>query len=68
MKQAFRVTRTRKHVKSGKTSLEHAYGITSLSEREASPERLLALNRGHWAVENKNHRRRDTAFRELGPA
>ena len=64
VKQMFRVTRERKHVRSGKTSVEHAYGITSLSHEEASPERLLSLNRGHWAIENKNHRRRDTAFRE----
>ena len=62
--QMFRITRERKHVRSGKTSIEHAYGITSLSHAEASPERLLSLNRGHWAIENKNHRRRDTAFRE----
>ena len=64
VKQMFRVTRERKHVRSGKTSVEHAYGITSLSHEEASPERLLSLNRGHWAIENKNHRRRDTAVRE----
>ena len=51
-------------IRSGNTSIEHAYGITSLSHAEASPERLLSLNRGHWAIENKNHRRRDTAFRE----
>ena len=54
----------REHAKSGKSSIEHAYGITSLSHAEASPERLLSLNRGHWAIENKNHRRSDTAFRE----
>ena len=64
VRQMFRITRERKHVRSGKTSIEHAYGITSLSHAEASPERLLSLNRGHWAIENKNHRRRDTAFRE----
>ena len=26
--------------------------------------RLLALNRGHWTVENLNHRFRDTTFAE----
>ena len=64
VREMFRITCERKHARSGKTSIEHAYGITSLSHAEASPERLLSLNRGHWAIENKNHRRRDTAFRE----
>ena len=51
VRQMFRITRERKHARSGKTSIEHAYGITSLSHAEASPERLLSLNRGHWAIE-----------------
>ena len=38
--------------------------ITSLSAERASPAELLALNRGHWAVENANHRVRDTALGE----
>ena len=46
--------------------MEHAYGITSLPASEASPEKLLCLNRRHWSIENKNHRRRDTAFLEDG--
>ena len=64
VKQMFRITRVRKHVKSGDESITYAYGITSLSPEKASPERLLSLNRGHWTIENGNHRRRDTAFRE----
>ena len=64
VKQMFRITRGRKHVKSGDESITYAYGITSLSPEKASPERLLSLNRGHWTIENGNHRRRDTAFRE----
>ena len=31
---------------------------------QADAERLLALNRGRWVVENRNHRRRDTTFGE----
>ena len=64
VKQMFRVTRQRKHVRSGQVSVCHAYGITSLSDQEASPECPLSLNRGHWTIENGNHRRRETAFRE----
>ena len=30
----------------------------------ASPARLLALNRGHWGIENKVHRVRDVTFDE----
>jgi hypothetical protein len=40
------------------------YGITSLSPQQASPARLLALNRGHWAIENKLHWVRDVTFDE----
>ena len=64
VQQMFRVTRERKHVRSGDTAIEHANGITSLSHAEASPDHLLSLNRGHWAMENRNHRRRDTTFRK----
>ncbi len=41
--------------KTGKTSRELAYGITSRPASEASPERLLEINRGHWTIENRCH-------------
>lgn len=41
--------------KTGKTSCELAYGITSRPASEASPERLLEINRGHWGIENRCH-------------
>jgi len=41
-----------------------AYGITSLAPDEASPERLLKLNRMHWGIENSLHWVRDETFRE----
>ena len=53
VRKIFRITRERKDAGSGKTPIEHAYGITSLSHAEASPERLLSLKRGHLAIENK---------------
>ena len=48
----------------GTSSAEAVYLITSLDARAASPADLLALNRGHWAVENRRHRVRDTALGE----
>jgi predicted transposase YbfD/YdcC len=39
--------------KTGATSTELAYVITSRSD--ASPERLLQINRGHWTIENRCH-------------
>ena len=41
-----------------------AYGITSLTPAEADPARLLALNRGHWSIENRLHWVRDVTFDE----
>jgi hypothetical protein len=34
---------------------EIAYCITSLTTEQASPERLAAYPRGHWAIENRLH-------------
>lgn len=48
----------------GKESEETAYGITSLTKEEASAERLLELNRGHWEIENRIHYVRDVTFDE----
>ena len=48
----------------GKDHTETAYVITSLDAGDASPERLLQLNRGHWSVENMNHRQRDCVHDE----
>ena len=62
--QVFRVRRERTDLKSDATSVTYAYGITSVSCAEASPQQLLAWNRGHWAVESKNHQRRDKTLEE----
>ncbi len=63
-RQAFRVVRTRTNAKTGTTSTETAYGITSAPARRAGPAQLLAWNRGHWQVENANHYRRDATMGE----
>ena len=38
--------------------------ITSLAATCATPQQLLAWNRGHWAIESKNHHRRDRTLCE----
>ena len=65
--QVVRVTRRRTDARQNgnrkKTSREYAYGITSAPASRATPEQLLAYNRGHWAVE-VNHLVRDKTFGE----
>ena len=60
--QVARIERTRQI--RGKQSVEIAYIVTSLSAAEAGPERLLALSRGHWGIENKLHWVRDVSMNE----
>jgi predicted transposase YbfD/YdcC len=62
--QVARIERIRQQVKTGKTETEVIYLITSLTEQEADPQRLLALNRGHWEIENRLHWVRDVVFAE----
>src|SRR5207237_3863839 len=40
------------------------YGVTSLSPERGTSERLLALVRSHWQIENKSHWVRDVTFEE----
>lgn len=58
------MTRKRTQVKTDEESIEVAYGMTGLEPEQADAERQLALNRGHWVVENRNHRPRDATFGE----
>jgi hypothetical protein len=39
----------------GETTTETSYLITSLSPQQATPAQVLALVRGHWAIENRLH-------------
>ena len=61
--QAFPVERTATKKKSGKTSVEYAFGITSHSPDTADARRLLEPDRGHWKVESV-HNILDNAFDE----
>jgi predicted transposase YbfD/YdcC len=46
------------------TRSETVYLITTLPPAHASPQRLLALVRGHWRIENSLHYVRDVTFGE----
>lgn len=52
------------HVSENKTTVERVYLISSQSRAQACPEQLLALNRGHWGIENRLHHVRDMAYDE----
>jgi predicted transposase YbfD/YdcC len=60
--QVFRLERT--VLKKGIWHTTVVYGLTSLSPKRASAQRLLELNRGHWGIENRSHWRRDVTLGE----
>ena len=62
--QAFVIERECLYKKSGKRSLEIAYGITRRPPEEASAQRLLQINRDHWSIENSCHSILDWTFDE----
>jgi hypothetical protein len=45
-------------------SVDNAYGVTSLGKKQATAQRLLQLNRGHWEIENRVHYVRDVTYDE----
>jgi predicted transposase YbfD/YdcC len=53
--QAFVIERHVTEKKTGATSREIAYGLTSRTPAQASPQRVLQVNRGHWVIENGCH-------------
>lgn len=60
------VVRSHRHIKrSGQTSQETRYYLSSLDPTERNPREWHQLIRGHWAgVEIRNHWRRDVLFGE----
>jgi predicted transposase YbfD/YdcC len=64
LKQWGRITRTRTDKKSGKSTTETVYFITSLGSSQAAPDELLAYNRKHWSIENRLHRTKDMLLHE----
>jgi predicted transposase YbfD/YdcC len=53
--QVFMIEREVFHKKSGKTTFESVAGLTSRPPEQADPKRVLAINRGHWAVESHHY-------------
>jgi hypothetical protein len=64
MAQVFRIERNITKLKNNISTTETAFGITSLAEDRASPEKILELNRGHWNIENRLHWVRDVTYDE----
>lgn len=61
-RQVIRLERIRQTIRKGeviKNETAIFYGVTSLPPEKASPKKLLAIARGHWAIENGQHHRRD---------
>jgi predicted transposase YbfD/YdcC len=54
----------RRRRRKGKTQVETAYAITSLSPEKGKAQRLLELWRGHWKIENQSHYVRDVTMKE----
>src|SRR6266571_929582 len=53
--QVFCIERESIDKKTGETRLETALGITSRTPQQASPKRVLAVNRGHWSIESVHY-------------
>ena len=62
--QVFRLERHTTDLRGAQPRTEVVYGVTSLTSAQADPARLLALTRGHWAIENRLHWVRDVTFDE----
>jgi predicted transposase YbfD/YdcC len=62
--QAFVIERHVIEKKSGEQSEDIAYGITSRTPNQADAPQLLAVNRGHWSIENSCHYILDWNFDE----
>jgi len=64
--QAFLIERHVRNLNGRPRSAIAALGITSATPDRASPERIAACVRGHWAIENKLHWVRDVTYGEDG--
>lgn len=62
--QVFRLQRVVVCQQSGKLTYQVVFGVTSLSAEDCSPQRLMALIRSHWHIENGLHYVRDVTFHE----
>jgi predicted transposase YbfD/YdcC len=62
--QVFKLERRFTTLATGEVETEVQYGLTSLTRKKASPEKLLAIVRSEWGIENGLHYRRDVTFQE----
>jgi hypothetical protein len=62
--QVFAIQRDTTEIVSQKFRSETVYGITSITAERTNPERILALSRTHWSIENRLHWVRDVTFDE----
>lgn len=53
--QVFLIERESIDKKTGKPSHDIALGLTSRTPEQASPQRVLAINRGHWTIESVHY-------------
>ena len=53
--QVFRIERESLNKTTGVCRLDIALGLTSRTTHEASPQRVLAVNRSHWSIESVHH-------------
>ena len=64
LKQVVQIKKRVVELKSGAVSESIQYGITSLTEGQGGPARLLELMRGHWGIENQLFHVKDDSFGE----
>ena len=53
--QVFLIERGSLNKKTGEQTREIALGITSRTPQQTSPQRVLAVNRGHWSIESVHY-------------
>lgn len=64
IQQVFRLQRVIQHQVTGKITYQVIFGITSLSREQCPADKLMALIRSHWHIENRLHYVRDVTFYE----
>jgi hypothetical protein len=64
IQQVFRLQQVIQYQATGKITYQVIFGITSLSRQQCPADRLMALIRSHWHIENRLYYVRDVTFRE----
>lgn len=64
VRQVFRLERHVHSLRTGVTTTEVVYGLTSYPPAQHAAEQLLAWTRDYWGIENGLHYRRDVTLRE----